>query len=57
MPAQTTKFMKVTKEFTDAAGKRWKIGDTFTGSAEQIAAAKQAGQIQEAPATDQPEAE
>jgi len=50
MPAQTTKAVKVTKEFTDNSGKRWKIGDTYTGSAEQIAAAKQAGQVQDAPA-------
>jgi hypothetical protein len=50
MPAQTTKAVKVTKEFTDNSGKRWKVGDTYTGSAEQIQAAKQAGQVQDAPA-------
>jgi len=50
MPASSTKAVKVTKEFTDQAGKRWKVGDTYTGSAEQIQAAKNAGQVQDAPA-------
>jgi len=37
-------------EAPDQAGKRWKVGDTYTGSAEQIQAAKNAGQVQDAPA-------
>ena len=48
--AQATKPQRVVKEFTDQAGKRWKVGDTYTGSAEQIQAAKNAGQVQDAPA-------
>jgi hypothetical protein len=50
MPASSTKPQRVVKEFTDQAGKRWKIGDTYTGSAEQIAQAKSQGQVQDAPA-------
>jgi len=48
--AQATKPQRVVKEFTDQAGKRWKVGDTYTGSAEQIAQAKSQGQVQDAPA-------
>ena len=50
MPASSTKPQRVVKEFTDNSGKRWKVGDTYTGSAEQIQAAKNAGQVQDAPA-------
>jgi hypothetical protein len=50
MPASSTKPQRVVKEFTDQAGKRWKVGDTYTGSPEQVQAAIAAGQVKEAPA-------
>ena len=49
MPA-AQKTTKVVTAFTDKSGKQWKVGDTYTGSAEQIQAAKNAGQVQDAPA-------
>ena len=48
---------KVTKQFTDNNGRTWKVGETFTGNAQAIQAAKSAGQIQESSGSGQPEAE
>ena len=50
MAAAAQKTVKVMTEFTDPNGKRWKVGDTYTGSPEQIKAAIAAGQVQEQPA-------
>jgi hypothetical protein len=44
---QGQKQHKVTKQFTDNNGRTWKVGETFTGNAQAIQAAKSAGQIQE----------
>jgi hypothetical protein len=46
MPA-AAKQTKVVTEFTDQAGKRWKVGDTYTGNEQQRQAAIAAGQVQE----------
>jgi hypothetical protein len=52
MPAATQKTTKVVTEFTDAQGKRWKVGDNFTGDDKARQAAIAAGQVQEQPAPD-----
>ena len=54
---QGQKQHKVMKQFTDQAGRTWKVGETFTGNAQAIQAAKSAGQIQESSGSGQPEAE
>lgn len=58
MAAKTTTY-KVRTQFTDKAGRQWKVGENFTGDEQAIQAAKSAGQIQEAQADQnaQPEAE
>jgi hypothetical protein len=46
--AKTT--TKVVTEFTDAAGKKWKVGEAWTGNEQAKQAAIAAGQVQEQPA-------
>jgi hypothetical protein len=41
---------KVVTAFTDKAGKQWRVGEDYTGSAEDKKAAIAAGQVQEQPA-------
>jgi hypothetical protein len=48
MPAAKTT-TKVVTAFTDRAGKKWQVGQDYTGSAEEKQAAIAAGQVQEAP--------
>ena len=54
MPAKT---YKVTKQFTDAKGRQWKVGENFTGDETAIQQAKQAGNIQESSADQSGQAE
>jgi hypothetical protein len=49
MPA-AAKQTKVVTEFTDAQGKKWKVGDTWQGNEQAKQAAIAAGQVQEQPA-------
>jgi len=44
---QGQKQHKVTKQFTDNNGRVWRVGENFTGNAQAIQQAKQAGNIQE----------
>jgi len=55
--AAASKTTKVVTEFTDQAGKKWKVGETYTPRNDQERqAAIAAGQVQEQPATTDPNA-
>jgi hypothetical protein len=50
MAAAAKSTTKVVTEFTDKAGRKWKIGEPYTGNDTDKQAAIAAGQVQEAPA-------